>query len=150
MKVRPTAIVSLVALLIGCAPPDPAEGPIELEVEDIGPAADAELDLSGDEVAKRRSGGTGGQLPGGFPAELPIYRPSTIVDIGDGGLGGYVLFDTTAQAADVESWMRSSLNRAGWSIDADAGGVLTVSRDSRRARVSIVDSGPVTTIRVEY
>lgn len=142
-------LVVVLVLLSGCAPTETAEEPIVLETEDIGPA-ETELDLSTDQVAKRRSRALGGQLPVGFPEGLPLYQPSTIVDIGEGGTGGYVLFETPAEPAAVAGWLRSELGRSGWSVSSDSGGALAVTRGGRSARISVSDAGPVTAIRIEY
>jgi len=141
--------VVLAAYSLGCAPTETSEESIVLETEDIGPA-DSELDLSGDQVAKRRTRGLGGQLPIGFPEGMPVFQPSSIIDIGEGGTGGYVLLETSAGRAAVEGWLRPALSRGGWSIASDSGGVLSVTREQRSARISISDAGPVTSIRIEY
>jgi len=141
----------LALLLSACSPPEVAEEPVVLETEDIGPADDAELDLSGDQVAKRRSrGGMGGQLPSSFPAALPVYQPSTIVDIGEGGTGGYVLFETSSAPATVQSWLRSALAGSGWSVVPEADGGLAATQGSLTVRISVSKAGPVTAIRVDY
>ena len=146
-----TVLVAALALSSSCAPaPDAVEEPIVLETEDVVPAPDADLDLSGDQVAKRRSESVGGQLPVGFPEGLPVFQPSTIVDIGEGGRGGYVLFETGAPAASVENRLRSALAGAGWSVAAEPGGAMAVARGARSARISISEAGPMTAIRVEY
>lgn len=142
-------LAALVAGLAGCAPTETAEEPIVLETEDIGPA-EPELDLSNDEVARRTSRGRGGQLPVGFPEGMPLYQPSTIVDIGEGGTGGYVLFETPAKRAVVESWLRSELGRSGWSITSDAGEMWAASRGSWSVGISVSDAGSGTAIRIEY
>lgn len=152
MNPCPTAALFLAILLVlaaGCAPPEAAQEPIVLETEDIGPG-DSEIDLTGDEVAKRQRTGMSGQLPSSFPEGLPVYKPSTIIDIGEGGMGGYVLFEATAQPAAVEGWLLPALDGSGWSVATEAGGVMNVTRGAKSARISISDEGPVTAIRVEY
>jgi hypothetical protein len=149
LRSLPLSVALLTALSFGCAPPETAEEPIVLETEDIGPA-EPELDLSADQVAKRRSRGLGGQLPIGFPEGMPLFQPSSIIDIGEGGTGGYVLFETPADRAAVEGWLRPALGRGGWSVTSDSGGVLSVTRGQGAARITISDAGPVTAIRIEY
>lgn len=133
----------------GCAPQPEAEQPTEIETEDIGPASDDEFDLAGDRKAAPRPA-TSGKLPGGFPEGLPIYKPSTISDIGQGEVGDYVQFMSQDDAATVRAWYPAALAGAGWSVESGSGGVLIVSRGQRSARISIETSGPVALIRVEY
>ena len=85
-----------------------------------------------------------------FPPGLPVFKPSTIADIGQGGLGGYVQFRARGGESEVKSWYRSALESAGWSVETAPGGVLMVTRDGRQARSTIERPGPVTVVLVEY
>jgi hypothetical protein len=144
------AVVGLLLLLPGCAGPEPgSEEPVVLETEDIFEEP-SELDLSQDQVARQRKETLAGRLPSSFPDGLPVFIPSSIVDIGEGGKGGHVVFDTPNTAAAVESWLRTELGRSGWSIDADSGTSMTVSRGGQSARISVSGDGPMTSIRVDY
>lgn len=151
---RPFALLlaSMAATLawLGCAPePKQREQPVILETEDVELSSDAEIDLSGDQKgAKRRA--SSGQLPSDFPAELPIFQPSSISDIGEGGLGGLVQFVAQARPAAVRDWYRSSLPRAGWTVAISGGGAMDAAKGARRVSISVEASGPGATITVKY
>lgn len=135
---------------VGCAPePAQKEEPVILETEDVEFSSDAEIDLSGDQKgAPRRK--SSGQLPTDFPAELPIFQPSSISDIGEGGLGGLVQFVAQAKPAAVRDWYRSALTRSGWSVEISADGAMLASLGARRARISVEAAGPGSTVTVQY
>lgn len=132
----------------GCAPQQGGEEPVVLETEEIG-LEDEELDLSGDRKGKPPSR-SAGQLPGGFPEDLPIYKPSTIADMGQGEGGDFVQFMSQDKADTVRAWYPGALAGAGWSVERGPEDVLIASRGQRRARISIEASGPVALIRVDF
>ncbi len=136
-------------LLAGCAPQPGDEAPPVIETEDVGPAPDQELDLSADRKAKARSRASG-MLPGSFPEGLPVYEPASIADIGGGDSGGFVQFVSPDDADRVRNRYRSALASAGWSVEESPGGGLVAGRGGRRVGISIIDSGPVTLIQVDY
>ena len=143
-------IWTLSILLAGaCAPREASEGPVELETEDIVPEQETAIDLTADKKAAPRAKG-GGQLPGTFPEGMPVFEPSSISDLGDAGLGDYVQFVAAVSPGEVESWYRSALARAGWSVEDVGEGVMIVARGGVDARVSLEKSGPATFIRIDY
>jgi len=135
---------------LGCAPePKQREEPVILETEDVEFSSDAEIDLTGDQKgAPRRA--SSGQLPSDFPAELPVFEPSSISDIGEGGLGGLVQFVAQARPPAVRDWYRSSLPRAGWTVAISGDGAMTAVKGASRVSISVVASGPGSTITVKY
>lgn len=142
--------LTLAALAVACAPSErPGEEPAELEIVDVEMAENQELDLSGDRKAARRSEG-GGVLPSDYPTGLPVYKPSTIADIGQSADGGYVQFRSRDPEGKVKSWYLAALQSGGWSVETAPGGVLVAARGGARARITIEQPGPVSIIRVEY
>ncbi len=142
------ALLGVMLWAVACAPPQGDDQPVVLETEDVGPGLD-EVDLTSDRKGAPRSA-TSGKLPGGFPDGLPIYKPSTISDLGEGETVDFVQFMSQDDTAAVRSWYPAALTRAGWSVESGPGDSLIVSRGQLRARISIESSGPVTLIRVEY
>ncbi len=141
-------LAAAAAIGSGCAPQGEGPPPV-LETEEVGPAPDAELDLSTDRKAKPRAA-VGGQLPGSFPPGLPVYQPSSISDLGEVEGGQFVHFVSPDETERVRSWYRDALARAGWTVEAGPSGEMVVTGGGRRATISIRDGGPVTLILVDY
>lgn len=149
-RVLPAALLlALASLTTACAPDRAGEGPAVLETEDVGPAPDDELDLSTDRKAAPRAA-TSGQLPRSFPEGLPVYKPSTISDVGQGETEDFVQLMSQHDAAKIGAWYQGALDRAGWSVESGPGGSLVATRGRYRARISIQTSGPVTLVRIAY
>ena len=135
--------------LLGCAPQPAGERPAEFETEDIGPAPDADIDLSADQRAAPRRAASG-QLPGDFPAGMPVYQGASISDIGEGGLGGMVQFAANARPESVRSWYQSALPRSGWVVETSPDGGIVASKGASRARITVEAAGSASTITVVY
>ena len=131
-----------------CAPQPTGEEPVVLETEDVGPGAE-DVDLSSDRKGAKRSA-TAGQLPGSFPEGLPVYKPSTISDVGQEPTEDFVQLMSQHNAAAIDSWYRSALPAAGWAVESGPGGELIATRGRTRARITIQTSGPVTLVRIAY
>ena len=111
-----------------------------------GPATDRRLEFKsgrGSLVIE----GAGPRLPAGFPAPMPIYKPSTIKstvfsrDTSESPTN-MVILRTRASVAEVEAFYQSSLAEKGWTIDSshtvDPGAVLyAVSRADAVGSISI-------------
>ncbi len=144
------SLALMLAIGVACSPPPrPGEEPAEFETVDVEPAENLEIDLSGDRKAAPRAKGAG-QLPGNFPPGLPVFKSSTIADIGEGAIGSYVQFRARAGEDEVKSWYRTELGKAGWSFETAPGGVFLATKGDRRARITIERPGPVTVVLVEY
>ncbi len=128
------------------APPDPP-----LETVEVGDALDAELDTSEDVVAARRPReDVGGVLPGGFPRDLPLPTPTTLVDFGDAtGGGAWVLLASPRSAAALSSQLAQDLPAAGWRLSA-AGPPWTAARDGRSVRIAVTARGAGSELKIEY
>ena len=89
-----------------------------------------------------------GVLPGGFPADLPIYQPSSLVDFGPGE-GGFqsVTLRTSDSAATVRSRYLASLRAAGWS---STGEESHWRKGQHELQVEVVDARPGTRLRLSY
>lgn len=86
---------------------------------------------------------TRGELPDGFPSDLPIYpdaKPKTSMMVGGSGL---VVLDSSAPMGDVLSHYREELVSQGWTVDSvneAANGTkasLKAHKDARSATISI-------------
>ncbi len=139
----------LLAPVAACQRQQRAEPP-PLETVDVAPRLDAELSTEDDLVAVRRAPEIAGIVPEGVPPELPLFRPSSVIDFGDlPGGRAYVTFDTVRGPPEVRRWLGERLPAAGWSVAADAGG-LSATSGTRRVRYGLTDLAPGTRIRLEY
>ena len=147
------AVAGLVPLLIvacGRSEQRPSK-PKELETVEIGDGYDANLSTEEDQRERRVEVDMGGVLPTDFPAEMPIFTPSSIVDFGQpGGSGNFVVVDSPVPRSEVESSLASRIQRAGWTVDAIGDEGKIYSRQGRRVRVIISDLGSGSRIRYEY
>ena len=143
------ATILFAGLLVGCAKESTEPG--EIETVDVAPSRTSVLTTLYDDVAPQRSESFGGVLPGGFPADLPLYDPSNLTDFGDIDTGGkYVVMFSPDKAAIVRERMAGELRRSGWALiqgDSEQG---SYRRGSRRVTLAIRDAQPGTEIRVEY
>ncbi len=148
---QPGSCVAVIAfcLLAGCAKESAEPG--EIETVEVAPARTAVLTTIYDTVAPQRHESFSGVLPQGFPADLPLYDPSSLTDFGDLDIGGnYVLMFSPDTAAMVRDRMAGELRRSGWALirgDSERG---SYRRGSRRVTLSIHEAQPGTEIRVEY
>ena len=99
-------------------------------------------------AAKRAAANAGaqikqGELPEGFPTDLPVFpdsQPKTSMMVGSSGL---VVLSSPASIADVVAHYREELPSQGWTVDAvteSASGTkatIRAHKDSRQTTVSI-------------
>ena len=81
----PTTTLLLAAALLvagGCQRSKDRGSSEKLETVDVGEGVDAGLTTAYDEQAKRVGPGIAGVLPEGFPPDVPLYTPSSLVDFG--------------------------------------------------------------------
>ncbi len=144
------ASAALALLLVAaCGEPARERADKPLATVDVGPAQDAEMDISGDAVGPPMVLETAAALPADFPAGFPLYRPSTMVDFGSGTSGWrYVLFMSPDRPSRVRAGMEAALEAAGWRA-AGAQGTLR-GPTGREARIAYREDPPGTEIRVEY
>ncbi len=151
---RPLASVALPWILLGCGVESPEQRPaqMELETEEVGLAPDAELSTELDERAKALGPAIAGVLPSDFPADLPLFAPSSLIDFGGTPDGRrYVELDTTSSCGEVARRLSSELAAAGWrrTSSAQAGGGV-YRKAQRQAVIRWLDRLPGCGIRVEY
>lgn len=140
-------------LLIGaaaCGPtpaPEPAPAPT-LETVEVGAARDATASLAGEPVERRRAeapAGVAGVLPDGFPADVPLYRPSSLIDFGSEPGGRIAIVLATADSPSrVAATYPGLLAASGWQ---SLGGERW-SKGGRELTVSWSDARPGSRLRL--
>ena len=120
--------------------------PMELETVDVGGGPDAALTTEFDERAKRVEIEMGGVLPSDFPEGMPIFSPSSVVDLGP----GYVEMDTPVTLNEVRSSLGAQIQRAGWTVESIGDEGSLYSRNGQQVRVELLDPGSGTRIRYRY
>ena len=152
---RPRAVVFALAglLVLACGGREtPRDAPAEsaLETVDVAPSRDASASLAEEPVAVRRepAAGLSGVLPAGFPDDVPILRPSSLVDAGwrDDGAVEIVLASPAAPGETAAAYARL-LGAAGWER-AGSGSPGRWQKGARRLEVEILDSRPGSRLRV--
>ncbi len=82
----------------------------------------AKIDSKSGSVTLQGDGGkstvsTGKELPAGFPADVPVYQPSTIKFSASLSKGSYnVTFSTNDNTADVSKFYEKELAKNGWQL----------------------------------
>lgn len=142
---------TLLALVLACGGGSDREAEDildNLEIEDVGDAFDAGLSTEEDTKGRlRKDPEVSGVLPGGFPTDVPLFKPSSIVDFGELGAGRYyVEIDTSAPASAVSAELERSFAGFGWA--RDGGGAFT--KGGRSLGLVVKDLSPGARIRYEY
>ena len=84
------------------APPPAAEKPPELATVEVTAAPDAAYSIADDKVERRANpNAMAGALPDGFPPDIPVYRPSSLVDFTAARRAARVVFATPAAVSTV-------------------------------------------------
>jgi hypothetical protein len=164
MSRRTITVVALVTLLAvavlmsGCAQilGQAAKGAVES-------ATGVKVDASGNSVSVQGSDGssmssTQGEIPEGFPADMPVYEPGTvttgIVTVASGGKTFMLGIDTEDAAADVFSWYETELAGKDWvlktTMKTEDGGLLSGEKGSTVFTVAVTaaSSGEKTGIAI--
>lgn len=134
--------------LMACGSPEPATvdagEPVEVTASPV-----ENLTTEHDEVAPQRpQEQMAGVLPSGFPADVPVYTPSSLVEFGEGG-GRFVLLATPNAADSVRTSYRMTLESAGWS-HAGGGREQRFTKDDRTLRVEVRSTGGGSEVRIAY
>jgi hypothetical protein len=142
--IRRTLVVTFAALVVvaGCGR-KPAPVGSDLRTEEVAPAPDAHADLEGDAVARPAPAqpALSGQLPAGFPRDVPLPAPASLVDF---DARSVTLEVPTPLAATRASYGRR-LAAAGFA--PSAGGAWT--RGARRLVVAYEAHGDASRVRIE-
>jgi hypothetical protein len=137
-------------LLAACspAPPPVAEKASELETVEVSAAPDAAYSMAEDKVERRASeNALAGALPDGFPKDIPIYRPSSLVDFTSKADGGALaVFATPADVTTVSSAMTQKLRAAGW----QAGKPGSFTKAGRSLRLTVEPTPAGARFRLEF
>lgn len=134
-------------LLAGCARQEPAEQATKTETAEVAPAVDAKLSTAEDQQEVRRESGFSGVLPEDFPHELPLYRPSTLVDFGGNAAGRFVVLQTPDALAVVRARLPQLLRAQSWQ---NVSGAEWRHTGGRRVRIALEDARPGTRLRIDY
>lgn len=150
---RPRGLLSAAALLLGLAacspaPPPSAEKTAELPTVEVTAAPDAAYSTADDRVERRADpAALAGALPDGFPRDIPVYRPSSLVDFSPRPDGGAtVVFATPAEVATVSSAMTQKLRGAGW----QPGTAGNWTKAGRKLRLAVESTAAGSRFRIEF
>lgn len=151
---RLAGIVMLSLLFVGACgkrtgPGSDDSKPLETVEVDEGP--EAAFTIENDEfAAPRPAQEMAGVLPSDFPADVPVFSPSSLVDFGSPGGERYVELDTSAPLNGVRKSLESQLSNAGWSNSGSTGETTLFVKAGRELRVVLRDLSAGTRIRYEY
>lgn len=147
---RRTFAAFCVVTLAACspAPPPAAERAAELPTVEVTAAPDAAYSIAGDEVERRANpAALSGALPDGFPADIPLYRPSSLVDFSARPEGGAtVVFAAPADVATVSAAMAAKLRAAGWRSE----GAESWTKPGRKLRLTVRPTAAGSNLRFEF
>ena len=135
-------------LAAGCGGGAPAPPPraTELATVDVGGAPDAAANIETDVVAPPpRPATAAGQLPEGFPREVPLPEGGGLVDFGPAPGGAWIELVVARPRAEVERAYARRLAAAGFA--ADAGGAFR--RGALAIAVRFEPRGAGTAVRIE-
>lgn len=140
--------IAIVCGVAACGEPPTRDGTAQPEIAtvDVSAAPDAALSTAEDGQERRRAAALAGALPDGFPSDVPVYRPSSLVDqtIDPGGVS-ILVFETPAPRATVAAALASRLRAQGWR--AADGGVWT--KAERRLKLTVEDRPSGASFRLE-
>ena len=149
---RISVLLLAVALLvaIGCQRSKDRGRAEKLDTVNVGEGFDAGLTTAYDEEAKQVGPEISGVLPQGFPRDLPLYTPSSLVDFGEADAGlHYLEFDTSDSAAVVRRRLAAELSKSGWQPLSRDRSESFVKGD-RQVGLTIRDLSPGARIRYVY
>lgn len=151
MKIAvPSFLPALLVIFIlggcGAAPPANEPAPARVATVEVGAAPDATLSTQGDRVETRHESAFAGVLPTGFPKDVPVYEPSSLVDFGESGGWSYAVFQTPQDLAVARQRFQELLRARGWAADSAAG----FAKQGRHLRLAFENAHPGARIRVEY
>ena len=129
--------------------PGAADRKPPLETVEVGVKLDAYASLDEEPVEERRAapiGGIAGVLPDGFPTDVPLPAPSSLVDFATSpGQGPSVTLELQSAPAAASRAYEAKLAAAGFVPGANG----LWSRSGRRIRVSVTPFGGAARITVQ-
>ena len=90
------------------------------------------------------------EMPKGFPSEVPVYDPATLVtaeavELAGGGQSYLVVMSTSDVPSDVFTWYEQELESGGWASRSETairqGGTLDVEKDKSILSVNVAGGG---------
>ena len=114
----------------GCAPQP--EGEAEFETVELGAGPTANLRPDDDQAETMGAGGFAGQLPAGFPSDLPVPPSSSVLS----ATRGDVSFGTEDAADTARGELVLELSRAGWAEASET----QFTKSGRTVRISVTPS----------
>ena len=137
------------AAVSGC--PRKADENEEAPLETVEVAPSLEVATQDDPQAKPRPVALVGILPTGFPPDLPIYLPASVVDFGSASNGYQQAELLSPHPRDqVAAGLEQRLRKNGWSIAPAGGTRAKLSKGNRDAWLEVRDAKPGTIFRYEY
>jgi hypothetical protein len=139
----PVLVVLLAAGLAACRPASEAPGGKPLETVDVTAQPDAAATIETDTVARPHpdTQNVAGALPADFPKDVPLPKPSSLVDFGARSVTFEVQRARAAASVDYLKRLEAAGFRAG------AGGLF--EKGARRIRVAFADASGATRITIE-
>jgi len=138
-------VIGLSISMVGCQ--SIAEKATEAAVEN---ATGIDIEKSGDEVTIKGEDGTeltassDGELPEGFPTDVPVYEGAIVSSIKtDNGFS--VVIEAQGDVVEIFDWYKDELTSEGWKIvtemKVEDGGALVSEKGNETAQVTLgVDS----------
>ena len=108
-----------------------------------------EVDTSEDQQAVPRAPQLVGILPQGFPDDLPLYLPASLIDFGTHEDRRTVTLITPHELSKVQPAYEDLLVKAGWVLNRIDSG-LELSKGARMVRMRWLDEDPGSTYLLEY
>ncbi|NJL27022.1 MAG: hypothetical protein HC897_03630 [Thermoanaerobaculia bacterium] len=146
--------LALLALGVVCGCGRTAERAAEPPLETVEVTPGLEVTTEGDQQAKPRPVELTGVLPPGFPADLPIYLPSSVVDFGAAASGYRQVELLTPHPRDqVAAVLEQRLRQKGWTVASGEGARSNrkrLSKPGREAWLEVRDARPGTAFRYDY
>ena len=147
---RSILAASGLAMLGACtpSPPPTAERAPELATVEVTAAPDAAYSTADDRVERRADpNALAGALPDGFPSDIPVYRPSSLVDFTPRPEGGFtVVFASPTAASTVAAALSQRLAAAGW----QAGTAGHWTKPGRKLRLAVESTAAGARFRIEF
>ncbi len=142
----------MLVTLSGCFGPGDSGSGDPSETVDVPPAL--EIPTENDEVAAPRAvEEVAGLMPSNFPEDLPLHRPSSLVNFGDDDKGAWVELLSDDPPIHVEQTLTNRLRAGGWSMNPMGSAknrTFELRRSGHVAKLIIRESGPGTLFRYEY
>jgi hypothetical protein len=144
-------LVILLGGSLGCPRPSGPNDPGA--IVDVPPSI--EVTTENDPKERYRPPEFAGVLPSDFPADLPIYKPSSLMDFGETQRGYLVSMLSPDRLSKVRRMLHENLSSDGWSATHASpakgkGESVVLRKDGRRVWLHLEDGRPGTVYRFEY